>query len=74
MNVVRLKVGVVWVPGTIIDVSVGDLIEVLSTRGYGIGLEGSLFELVVGAILLCVLGGGRCRGMLYSWGMGRKVK
>ncbi len=48
-----------WVPGTIVDVSVGDLIEALSTWGCDIGLEGLLFGLVVGAILLYVLGGGR---------------
>ncbi len=53
-----------WVPGMIVDVFVGDLIEALSTWGCGIGLEGLLFGLVVGAILLYVLGGGRFRGTL----------
>ncbi len=50
--------------GTIVDVSIGDLIEASSTRGCGTGLEGLLFGLVVGAILLYVLGGGRFVGRL----------
>jgi hypothetical protein len=36
-----------WVPGTIVDVSVIDLIEALSTQDCGIRLEGLLFGLVV---------------------------
>jgi hypothetical protein len=39
-----------WVRGTIVDVSAGDLIEALSMRGCGIGLEGLLFGLGVGVI------------------------
>ena len=35
-----------WVPGTIVDASVGDLIEVLSTWGCSGGWEGVLFGLV----------------------------
>ncbi len=53
-----------WVPGTIVDVSIGDLTETSSTWGCGIRLEGLLFWLVVGAILLYVLGGGRFGGTL----------
>jgi hypothetical protein len=41
-----------WVPGTIVDVSVGDCIEVLSAWGCSDGWEGVLFGPVVGLVAL----------------------
>jgi hypothetical protein len=51
-----------WVPGTIVDVSIGDLIEVLSTWGCSGGWEGVLFGPVVGLVALYGQGWGRFRG------------
>ena len=39
-----------WVPGTIVDVSVGNLIRVLSTWGCSGSWEGVLFGPVVGLV------------------------
>jgi hypothetical protein len=47
-----------WVLGTIIDISVGDLIGVSSTWGCSGSWEGVLFGLVVGLVALYGQGGG----------------
>jgi hypothetical protein len=51
-----------WVPGTIVDISVVDLIEVSSTWSCSGGWGGVLFGLVVGLEALYGQGGGRFRG------------
>ncbi len=51
-----------WVPGTIVDVSVGNLIRVLSTWGCSGSWEGVLLGQVVVLVALYGQGGGRFRG------------
>ncbi len=51
-----------WVPGMIVDVSVGDPIGVSSTWGRSGDWEGVLFGPVVGLVALYGQGGVRLRG------------